>query len=80
MLIPTMLAKAILRSAATRVAKGEAISSGHIKATMKAIDSLGDGDGTAEISDVIDVAKDFGAEAVDKIQKAIDFLSDIDLF
>lgn len=70
-----ILIRKYLKNLVRRAAAGGTIKSHELPAALRAIDALGDGDGTIEFSDIIAALSDYIEDIGDKIGDIIDLLS-----
>ncbi len=76
-LTPTYIAGKYLMNVAKRAATGEHVATSEIVNVPKVIDKVyGDGDGTFELSDVVDAATEIGGNIIDKVEDVISFIGD----
>ena len=73
MLLPTWIARKIVKMSIKRAGRGESVN---VPAIMRSIDALGDNDGVVEMSDVIDAISDYLSDAKDVLESIWDFLTD----
>ena len=73
MALPVWMARKIVKWGIKGAKSGNKVN---MAAIMNAIDSLGDGDGTVEISDLIDAVSDYLSDAKDVLESIWDFLTD----
>ena len=73
--LSVLLIRKYLKNLVRRAATGGTISSHELPAALRAIDALGDGDGTIEFSDIVDALSDYIEDIGDRIGDIIDLLS-----
>lgn len=73
MALPVWMARKIVKLGIKGAKNGDKVN---MSAIMKSIDALGDGDGTVEISDLIDAISDYLSDAKDVLESIWDFLTD----
>lgn len=73
MALPIWMARKIVKWGIKGAKNGNKVN---IAAMMKSIDALGDGDGTVEVSDLIDAVSDYLSDAKDVLESIWDFLTD----
>lgn len=71
--IPIGIARRIIKWGIKGAKNGDKVN---MAAVMKSIDTLGDGDGTVEVSDLIDAVSDYLSDAKDALESIWDFLTD----